>query len=44
MADGAVKTYEIATLKEEGLLDSEEDLLIVGPESPVEALQKLSLD
>lgn len=43
-ADGNVTTYEIALLREEGLIDQEEELLIVGPESPVEALQKLSLD
>jgi len=42
--DGAVRGIEIFTLQEEGILDPEEDLLIVGPESPVEELQVLSLD
>ncbi len=43
-ADGAVTTYEIALLREEGIVDEEEEILIVGPESPVEELQRLSLD
>lgn len=43
-ADGNVTTYEIALLREDGTIDQEEEILIVGPESPIEALQKLSLD
>lgn len=43
-ADGNVTTYEIALLQEDGTIDREEEILIVGPESPIEALQKLSLD
>jgi prepilin-type N-terminal cleavage/methylation domain-containing protein len=44
MADGSVNTYEIAKLKESGLLGPDENHLIVGPDSPVEALRVLSLD
>lgn len=43
-ADGSVSTFELALLREEGILDSEEEVLIVGPESPIEELQELSLD
>jgi len=43
-ADGNVTTFEIALLREDGTIDREEEILIVGPESPIEALQKLSLD
>lgn len=43
-ADGSVKGIQLYELVEEGLLDKEDDILIVGPESPVEALQKLTLD
>jgi prepilin-type N-terminal cleavage/methylation domain-containing protein/prepilin-type processing-associated H-X9-DG protein len=42
--DGSVRGIEIFTLQEEGLLDREEDYLSVGPESPVDKLQVLSLD
>lgn len=42
--DGAVRGLELFTLVEEGILDPEEEILVVGPESPVEALQVLSLD
>ena len=41
---GSVMTYELVLLKDEGLLDPEETVLLVGPDSPVEKLQKLSLD
>ncbi len=41
---GFVGTFEIADLIEEGVLDREETLLLVGPESPIEELTKLSLD
>lgn len=43
-ASGFVSTFEIAELIEDGTLDPEEELLIVGPESPIEELTKLSLD
>ena len=42
--DGSPETFEIALLREEGLLEGDEDYLIVGPDSPVEDLRKLSLD
>jgi prepilin-type N-terminal cleavage/methylation domain-containing protein len=44
MGDGSVMAYELATLAEQGVLAPEEELLIVGPDSPVEELRKLSLD
>lgn len=43
-ADASIQTYELVELQEEGLLDVEEEVLLVGPDSPVEALQKLELD
>jgi len=42
--DGSVQTYEVVKLQEEGVLDKELDELQVGPDSPVEDLQKLSLE
>lgn len=42
--DGSVRGLEFFTLREEGIMDQEEDLLVVGPESPLEELQVLSLD
>ncbi|MFT4542540.1 MAG: prepilin-type N-terminal cleavage/methylation domain-containing protein [Planctomycetota bacterium] len=42
--DLSVREFELLVLKEEGLVMEEETFLLVGPESPVEALQKLSLD
>jgi prepilin-type N-terminal cleavage/methylation domain-containing protein len=42
--DGASRGIEIFTLENEGILDVEEKHLIVGPESPLEELQVLSLD
>jgi hypothetical protein len=44
MADGSVEVMEIALLKESGVLGPEEEHLLVGPDSPVESLRKLSLD
>jgi prepilin-type N-terminal cleavage/methylation domain-containing protein len=44
MEDGSVNTYEIELLKETGVLGPDETHLVVGPESPVEALRVLSLD
>jgi prepilin-type N-terminal cleavage/methylation domain-containing protein len=43
-ADGNVGTYELYELEQEGLITTDEPVLVVGPDSPVEALQKLSLD
>jgi prepilin-type N-terminal cleavage/methylation domain-containing protein len=42
--DGSVGTYELSDLRDKGLLSPDEEVLVVGPESPVEELQKLSLD
>ncbi len=42
--DGQVERMEIATLREQGLLDADEDYFAVGPDSPLEELRKLSLD
>ncbi|QDU85152.1 Type II secretion system protein G precursor [Planctomycetes bacterium Pla163] len=42
--DGNIEAIEIATLREEGLLGPEDDYLEVGEGSPVEDLQKLSLN
>ncbi len=41
---GRVDSMELFTLIEEGILVEDEEYLYVGPESPVEVLQKLSLD
>lgn len=41
---GRVESMELFTLIEEGILTEDEEHLVVGPESPVEDLQKLSLD
>jgi len=42
--DGAVRGVELFTMREEGVIDQEQDILYVGPDSPVEELQVLSLD
>jgi len=42
-SDGSVRTYELFELREKGVVGDQEDLL-VGPDSPVEDLRKLSLD
>jgi prepilin-type N-terminal cleavage/methylation domain-containing protein/prepilin-type processing-associated H-X9-DG protein len=42
--DGNVKSFILSDLVDEGLIDREAGHLSVGPESPVEELQKLSLD
>jgi len=42
--DGVSRGMELADLRDQGIIDEEDDLLIVGPDSPVEALQVLSLD
>jgi prepilin-type N-terminal cleavage/methylation domain-containing protein len=44
MGDGSVARLEIADLIEQGVLDSGENYLAVGPDSPHEELRKLSLD
>lgn len=43
-ADGVAGTYEIYDLQKEGILTEDDEHLVVGPESPVETLRKLSLD
>ena len=43
-ADNSVRELELVDLQNEGLVAEDEEFLLVGPESPVEALQKLSLD
>jgi prepilin-type N-terminal cleavage/methylation domain-containing protein len=43
-ASGAVGTFEIFELQEKGVVDKETSVLVVGPDSPVEELRKLSLD
>ncbi|MFT5288652.1 MAG: prepilin-type N-terminal cleavage/methylation domain-containing protein [Planctomycetota bacterium] len=42
--DGSVQQYELVLLREEGLLAEGDEILFVGPDSPIEALRKLSLD
>jgi prepilin-type N-terminal cleavage/methylation domain-containing protein len=44
MGDFTVQEYEIVELQNKKLVGEEEEVLIVGPDSPLEALQKLSLD
>jgi len=41
--DGSVQTFELEILREQAVITEDEELL-VGPDSPVEDLQKLSLD
>lgn len=43
-ASGSVGTYEIFELQEKGVVDKETKVLVVGPDSPIEELRKLSLD
>ena len=43
-SNGDVGTYEFVDLQRDGLLGPDEEVLIVGPDSPVEELRKLSLD
>lgn len=43
-ADGNIGTFELALEREKGNIGEEEEVLVVGPESPIEVLQKLSLD
>jgi prepilin-type N-terminal cleavage/methylation domain-containing protein len=43
-ADGNVATYELSELQKSGTLHEDQNVLIVGPESPVEELRKLSID
>lgn len=42
--DNSVSEYELVELQNEGLIAEDETFLLVGPDSPVEALQKLSID
>ena len=41
---GAVATYELFELREKGVIGPEDEHLVVGPDSPIPELQKLSLD
>jgi prepilin-type N-terminal cleavage/methylation domain-containing protein/prepilin-type processing-associated H-X9-DG protein len=43
-ADGSVQTFEVKLLQEEGILMEDEDVLTVGPDSPVEDLTKFTLN
>jgi prepilin-type N-terminal cleavage/methylation domain-containing protein len=43
-ADGSVTAYELVELREQGVLSAEDQVLVVGPDSPVEELRTLSLD
>jgi len=43
-ADGSVGTYELKDLHENGTLAAEQEVLPVGPDSPIEELRKLTLD
>jgi prepilin-type N-terminal cleavage/methylation domain-containing protein len=43
-ADGNVSTFELIELQKSGVLHSDQNELIVGPESPVDELRKLSID
>lgn len=41
---GVVSTYEIGELREKGVIGPEDEHLVVGPDSPIPELTKLSLD
>jgi prepilin-type N-terminal cleavage/methylation domain-containing protein len=43
-ADGNVGTFELFEEREKGTIAEDEEVLIVGPDSPIEVLQKLSID
>jgi prepilin-type N-terminal cleavage/methylation domain-containing protein/prepilin-type processing-associated H-X9-DG protein len=43
-ADGSVHTYELEDLRDQGLIGPEEEILVVGPNSPVEDLRKFTLN
>jgi prepilin-type N-terminal cleavage/methylation domain-containing protein/prepilin-type processing-associated H-X9-DG protein len=43
-ADGSVQTFELPDLRTEGVIPEDETVLVVGPDSPVADLTKLSLD
>ena len=43
-ADGSVKGIQLFEMREKGLLEKEDEILFVGPESPLESLQKLTID
>ena len=42
--DGTVQTFQMVLLEEQGIVDEEFGLLIVGPESPIDELTKFSLN
>ena len=39
-----IKEFGVVELQDEGLLSKDEEFLLVGPGSPVEELQKLSIE
>ncbi len=43
-ADGSVQTFELPDLRNQGLVPEDESVLVVGPDSPVADLTKMSLD
>jgi prepilin-type N-terminal cleavage/methylation domain-containing protein len=43
-ADGSTTPFELLELRKQGLISEDEKILVVGPNSPVERLRKLSLD
>ena len=43
-ADGSVRQYEIEDLRDQGLIGPEEEMVFVGPNSPVEDLRKFTLN
>lgn len=44
MGDFSVREYEIVELQKDNIVDEEEEVLEVGPNSPLDELMKLSLD
>lgn len=42
MGDGTVQEFTLYDLKKQGLVGEDETILLIGPDSPVEALQKLT--
>lgn len=44
MGDYSIKEFELVEFKDQGLVSKDETFLLVGPGSPVEVLQTLSLD
>ena len=42
--DGSTRTYELYDLRKQGVLLEDEEVLLIGPDAPIEELRKLSLD